>query len=163
MTRSILDTLRFKIVLISLLAFSCTEPGAEDLAERYFQPYPDRITTMQTLSDDLLELMKHYNNADWKQTIAAYEVLAGDFAQTDLIKIYVANAYFKIGKTEKSIQLLSSLQLNNSLYRDPIEWYLSLAYIKSGKANEAQPFLQRLSTGKGDYALLAKRLLDASI
>jgi predicted Zn-dependent protease len=156
-----MDTLRWIIVLISLLAFSCTEPGAEDLAERYFQPYPDRITTMQTLSDDLLDLMKHYNDADLKQTIAAYEVLAGDFAQTDLIKIYVANAHYKVGNTEESIQLLSSLQLNNSLYRDPIEWYLSLAYIKAGKADKAQSLLERLSTSEGDYALPAKKLLDA--
>lgn len=150
---------RTSIVFLSLTA--CTEAGPAALAERYFEPYPDRITAMQTLSEDLVEFMDHYNNAKYKQTIEAYASLTGDFAQMDLIRIYVANAHFEMGNAAAAIKILSALPLENSLYKAPIEWYLSLAYLKLGETSKAKPLLEGLSSAGGDYTNYARELLDA--
>ena len=92
----------------------------------------------------------------------AYEALL-EYAEADTLsrdmRILVALAYFEVGETAECIRRLEDLQqYSDDPDKDPILWYLSLAYIIDGKKDRAIKMLEELESNSENYKRQARKL-----
>jgi predicted negative regulator of RcsB-dependent stress response len=122
------------------------------LYAQYFEVLPnmkaaeDRGVELKSeLKSDADLAMEYYNNGDFKK---AAIILKG---QDDInYLVFGAIAEMKNNQHEEAIDILQkSRQLDSDeRYRDIIDWYLALSYLKQGDINKSKEFLSSIANDK---------------
>lgn len=133
------------------------------------QPGQELDTNFSELIDYKSETLKDKKTAftfiqkqNWKEALAIYSriELRGDVDNEVLFYRSVAHLY--LNETERSITDLNYL-LNdiNQTDKDPIKWYLALAYLQTNEPSKATPLLKELAAlPDSNYKQLALELLQ---
>jgi hypothetical protein len=154
--------------------------GAEQQQQLYAQNFvPDAPPQERTLLEDAFE---YYEKGNYKQASSAYEEAqkeveslttrtVGDEqeeAESKRILFYAhyynALSYMSAGNTTKAIRELKAIKESPDEYwHSKQQWYLALAYLKTGEAAKATTLLQQvaISNGAGEYRQKAIQLSKA--
>jgi tetratricopeptide (TPR) repeat protein len=126
-------------------------------------------TTPADADGRLRKAFTFYNNSDYVNALLAFDksetlVRRGMDEHKALTKFYTdyyrALSYLSIDSTETAISFLrdSITASPDSLWKGKVDWYLALAYLKTGSITEAKRLLQRISTNQAASEYKAKSL-----
>lgn len=110
------------------------------------------------------EGMEHYNNKEYDKAIPIFEEYleknqdASDYNQ---IKFYLAVSFLSQNETEKSAKMFEDLaQLAGEEIQEDAKWYLSLAYARVGRKEDAKAQLEELANSE-KYGTKASKILSS--
>ncbi len=140
--------------LILFLLMPGQNPQA--LADKHFQPFPDYVTDryrgpsdnagQKSVPNVFKKGMVAYRSSSYKKAATFLKQAIDQNKQQALGQFYLGNALMASNKPDKAIQHLKGLKGKlNSDYQIKQQWYLALAYIKSGRFSKAQPILDKLT------------------
>lgn len=143
------------------------EVSPAELYDEYFETYPLISVQRDHVNEELISLIAHYENANWNLVLKDMETIDSSLMPIALNKIYSSIAYLQIEEAGKAIELLMQYETipAPNIYQEQILWYLSLAYLKAGKRDDAHRVLRLLeetladsSKMKSDVRSLLKKL-----
>jgi tetratricopeptide (TPR) repeat protein len=165
--------------IFALIAGLCfvSPPNNEQVFDNHFIAFEDNISDELDLlistrggDDDtphsillIKEGMDFYNNKDYNKAIRIFQDYlknnpsASDFNQ---IELYLAVSLLSNGETKQSTLILEKLvALKKNIILEDAIWYLSLAYARTGKIDEAKVQLESLNNSK-KYSPKVHKILD---
>jgi tetratricopeptide (TPR) repeat protein len=92
-----------------------------------------------------------YDAKDFDLAIRHYKELLAEKPQDPKYTLFLGLAYMSLGEYEAAIMLYNSYVPGGVTYDEDIEWYLSLAHLKSGQINSARPILEKLAQSPDSY------------
>lgn len=143
------------LLLASLFYALTREPAHIRIFHRYFEPYPNRIPILRgTEPGSLLEhAMVKYEAGEYR---SALEELKRHLVEkpndVDAI-LYAGILHLYFEETTPSINHLNEvLNRGDRSVLEPARWYLSLAYLRSNRLDEAQKLLRTIVFGEGPFS-----------
>lgn len=152
------------ILLTIGLGYILSLPSAnpQELAATYFEPFPDRVTTMSADNDvSLNTAMDAYNQGDYTTASNEFEQLSKDGSQQEIIDLYAGIAAMQANNTQLAISKLNHLHQESNDYGEVASWYLALTYLQQEETDKARPILQALVEAEGYRASSAQTLLKS--
>lgn len=151
--------------IIALLALSCSSNDPASLCERFFEPYPDRVSDRQRspANADLLDAMALYSDKDYEKAIIGFSRVLDKDPGNASARLYMANAQLAAGHPYKAEMHLDFMEhLKNRSYSDQVEWYNALCWICEGDtakaAQQARWIASRPHTYRKEAGELAKAI-----
>ncbi|MEM6345561.1 MAG: hypothetical protein AAF927_16835 [Bacteroidota bacterium] len=135
------------------------------MAEAYFEPYPDRLQ-IRSGDDDSLTLVQEallaYNQKDYDTVVNTLADLDENDPQYLLGRLYRANAYIALKQPAPAIEILQEIYaLEQSAISEITAWYLALAYLQADDAPNAQTILQGIAKDEASvYRERAQEILS---
>jgi tetratricopeptide (TPR) repeat protein len=165
--------------IFALIAGLCfvSPPNNDQVFDNNFMAFEDNISEelelmMSTRAADgevpesLLNIrkgMEHYNSKEYDQAIPIFiDYLennkdASDYSQ---IEFYLAVSYLSKQETDRSTELFEKLiNIDDQMIQEDSKWYLSLAYARSGKVEDAKKQLEGLASSER-YGAKAQKILN---
>lgn len=144
-----------------------TAASYPQMAEAYFEPYPDRLQ-IRSGDDDSLTLVQEallaYNQKDYETVVNTLANLQADDPQYLLGQLYRANAYLAMSPPQPTpaIEILKGVYaLEQSAISEITAWYLALAYLKADDGPNAQKVLQGIAKDEASvYRERAQEILS---
>jgi len=143
---------------------------AEDLFLAYHSPLAvaipnkgiKRDLSVQQTQDLIDQSFQQYEAGAFDVANELFHRLERQGAATPDLQFYHGLSLLSSGRTEQAIQKLSPLssQLKDPAYRENLNWYLALAYVKNTSYQEAKPLLESLQNSRF-YQHKAANLLKA--
>ncbi len=92
----------------------------------------------------------------------------GDDARIELITFYshyyLSQSYMSVNNMTNAIQELenANTKVPNKLWKNKVQWYLALAYLKKGRIKKAETLLKEVADygQNNDYKQKANKLID---
>ncbi|MEQ8705070.1 MAG: hypothetical protein RIC19_14185 [Phaeodactylibacter sp.] len=151
-------------VLVLLVAgywmISSPQQSAPALVTSYFEPYPDRVTTMGSEADALTEAMAAYNAGRYEEALTLFGALPQGSLQMELLNLYTGTAALQAGQMDLAEQALAQTARSATAYAPAGQWYLALTYLQQEKTALAKPLLEELRQGGAYKQKSAAELLD---
>jgi len=125
--------------------FFQTENSMERTYSRYYKPDPGLMTLMGAEASNYTfeKAMVEYKNGEYEKALKAWLLLLKDQSENDTLLYFTAAAAQASEDYGLAIRLLKTVAHDSSsLFQNDARWYLGLAYLKSGKKQEAVPYLQ---------------------
>lgn len=136
------------LLLVCLIYFirPAEKPDLETVYSEFFQPYPMVLSQRGPESQSWTKMVKFYEERQWEMVEQEIVKLSPDVLPTPLQDLYWAISMMEQDKASDAINLLKNYQNNptDQLYQSTIEWYLSLAYLKSEDSSGAKSILKDL-------------------
>lgn len=148
------------ILLAVLINDVARKPEAPAMADRYFEPLPNYVTSQTrgggASHNDVYEL---YDDEEYRSFIRLLQP-SNDLDPVD--SLYLGISHAAIGDWKLARTTLESI--GSSLpeeYRPSRDWYLGLALCATGDVDEASQLLEKIGAGKSSYADRANELYEA--
>lgn len=120
------------------------QPTDERTIAAYFEPYPDRITTMGETNDrSLTEAMTLYNTGKYEEAVAALMQAAHTPGQEALVQHYIGVSYLAMDACEQALPFLSKAGASEPALQEAATWYYILALVDCGSLPEAKAELKQ--------------------
>jgi tetratricopeptide (TPR) repeat protein len=151
------------VILLSIGAIlyflSIAKPDNRQLFAEYFKPYPN-VITVKGSNDKLLGAgMYYYDIAKYDSAMMFYDKILKDNPKDSKVLFYKGVCFLATDEPENAIRVFNKIVPDNkSPYKSQAEWYLALAYLKSGNSVKAKELLSKISK-RGSNNKNVKRLL----
>jgi TolA-binding protein len=146
------------IVIKSLIPY----PGPDKLFTSYFEPFEIVSPVTRSAANErnlLYDAVSKYKVGNYKGAAASFaDIMAGDTNQI-APRFYFAMSQIAAGEYEQAINFLVPVVKNGGEYCKEAEWYLGLAYIKTGNKIKARNCFESLSQSEGYYSERSEKLL----
>ncbi|MFK7922839.1 MAG: hypothetical protein AB8H47_12820 [Bacteroidia bacterium] len=131
------------LIGLGFILWPSTTVSYPQMAEAYFEPYPDRLQIRGGDSTTLVqEALQAYNQQDYQTVVNTLEKLSPEDSQYLLGQLYRANAYLAMKEPAPAIDILDDVYaLEQSAISEITAWYLALAYLQNDQAAEAKAVL----------------------
>jgi len=123
------------IILASYFMISSQYSDAQ-LYSEYHSPYPDRITTMSSVNDDLIKAMEYYNQANYEMATKQLSIIRKKGKGNDQVRLYEAIALTQIGEPGTALELLE-IELLQSNLEEAYAWQRILSLLANGEGDKA--------------------------
>lgn len=147
------------IVLISTFSvYYFSEKSSSNIYSEYFQPYPNEVAPIvrgQNINTPITDALEAYEKEDYNLSAKLFENISEDYAL-----LYGGISNLEIGQSQKAIDQLKSLSLQNSNYQDAAEWYLALAYLKNKDKQKAIEMLEIIANKGNQFSKQAEKILE---
>jgi predicted Zn-dependent protease len=145
--------------LVLLAIFFTGNNNPKTLADQHFKPFPDYVTeryrgsadnASQTSDEKIFRKgMTAYRASSYEKAATLLRQAIDQNQQKALSKLYLGNALMASDKPGKAIEHLEGLKDKlKPDYQMQQQWYLALAYVKTGQFSKAQPLLDKLTKGE---------------
>lgn len=154
------------ILLLIVAAFSWWKFGLQestgDLYASYYQPYPDILTSRGSGERDLNEALFSYEAGNYDVAIEKFDQILADDQNNSELRFYLGQAYLANNEVNNAQIIFTSLLTEKSFaLSDANQWYLALAYLKSGNIESTKEILLRINSDTNHtYKEKSKQLLD---
>ncbi len=159
----------YKLLLFSILAILVAVGGWRLVSDgappmktdlvfaNYFAPYPSLFEQKGEVSSreeiGFAEAMKAYSTQDYSNSIRQFEAHLGQSeTKMSLPSFYYGIALLANGQSDQALKIFKSLKdeskSNALLPKEPIHWYLALAYIEVKNYEAALPLLDWVASRK---------------
>lgn len=130
------------IIVLSYLGFQQDITG-EQMAQTYFEPYPDKFTTMGQNFDPLSKAMAAYNKEDYKEAENLFSLLPKELLND--IELYRGICLYKIGEKKKAKDVFRKLNRDSAgTNKGPSLWYLSITHLSLNEKDSAIMVLHKI-------------------
>jgi len=138
----------------------------EELLATYMQPYRNPSNLRGEGRSILLrsQAAELYSNGDYNQAALIWDrlmMVEGGGTERDHFYMGISRLFSTPPKAEQAIRQLEIVLQSDNDYHQQSWWYIALAYLKTGKQEEARSYLEKL-VEKGEYKKEeAEALLDS--
>lgn len=134
----------------------------KDLYAAYYQPFPNVTAPNVRGNNDVSEksaALDLYDNEDYATALPLFEKLY-EKDSSDYSYFYQGICQLELENPVKAISLFENATYNESTpWQNVTDWYLALAYLKTGKKNKAQAKLKKVVEADNFMAKQAKEIL----
>jgi tetratricopeptide (TPR) repeat protein len=122
-------------------------PSAEKIYARYFIPDSGLPVVMSSANDDydFYDGMVSYKEENFARAIEIWKKVYLEHPANDTLQYYMGMAYLNSNDSSAVAYLLPVAANDNSRWQPKAIWYLALAYVKTGRKEEAAIWLKKLS------------------
>ncbi len=147
------------VAVIAIVQFT-NKPTSQQLFTRYFEPYPDVLTSRDAadLGPKLLEAMALYNRQEYEEASVLFEQVVEAGNVSDLVFLYYGVNELARGDGETANHSLN--QVGSSILEHDVGWYQVLAQLKMGNEEKAKRELRGLLEAEFKYSTKAGELLE---
>jgi hypothetical protein len=111
--------------------------------------------------ENLSLALQSYENQNYVQSAHYFQIIDSLLFRDPDLALYMSISQFKSGIDKVAIVNFKYLcTLENFRFQEQAQFFLSLAYIKSGKISEARRLLRKIKDGKSEYSLQATNILS---
>lgn len=152
-------------VVVGLTAYLSRPGRHEAFFQQHFEPYPSSQPTVRGAAGDVAsEALLLYESRDYPGALAGLEETLKQRPNDPAAHFYAGLCQLALGRSADAISSLEATRkLGAGELDGPAEWYLALAYVRSGSVDNARARLTTIAGGGGFYADRARALLRALI
>ena len=149
------------ILLFVAYWFLQSSSSPQELFAAHFEPYPNyEIVRGEENQNSFSKAMYAYDQNDYRNAISLMESLLEKESKQEDLLLYLGVAYLANQQTQSAIQTLQELhQLPSQKYEAQSNWYLAMAYLQSGNAEQAKIYLKKLIEESSTYQEKAQKIL----
>lgn len=130
------------ILVVCYLGFQQNR-SEEQLAQTYFEPYPDKFTSMGQNFNPLSEAMTAYNKENYSEAEHLFNQLPEELSNK--VELYRGICLYQINKKEDAKNIFRKLSRDTtSAYQEPALWYLSITHLALNEKDSAITILQTI-------------------
>lgn len=138
----------------------------ERLYEQYFTHLDNELTVSlmgETDTDELTQALRPYNAHRYGEAADRIGAYLQKHTEPVALRLYYGISLLETGETEQAIDQF--IELNNTLiksnYTRAADWYLALAYLRSGQLDTSRTLLREIAQSQHPNAVQAQNLLNA--
>jgi len=106
------------------------------------------------------EALDLYNNQEYSEAKSIFEQVLDPRSKNNELVLYMAISELRSNDIDNAINNLIYLDsLSNYVYKDQVDYYLSLSYIKNNQINKARRLLTNIQKSDSEYAATATEML----
>ena len=146
---------------LSVLAinyFSSPELSSQQLAQAYFEPLSDAMTSRDEGDSLASRAMTFYNQGNFQAAIPILEQLV--VAKEPFAELYLAVAYMGVEDYAAARTIWDKLSVGDPIYPNTILWYAALTDLALNEVELARPKLEQLTTGNSTFQKKAAEILE---
>lgn len=147
------------ILLLIVPLYLVLRPPAT-LVDQYFAPYENLYSNRGSSDAEIKQALADYDDGNFTESITHFDAYLEIEPLDSEAIFYSGIAHLAIGKSEKAIELLSSVDSEGFIYSLRAKWYLSLAYLQKDQKAEARTILEGVKSSKGELGQKASELID---
>lgn len=140
------------LVTMGTTWFMSNQYSNEGIASSNFVPYDAGVLLGENDDNAYTQGVLAYQKKDFATAITAFEkvpTIDGLYAET---QFYLGNAYLSQNEAEKAITAFEVAQnANLPQFQEPTEWYLALAYLRTGDEDKAKELLMAISNNANHF------------
>lgn len=134
-------SLRIALLLLPSLAFLGCNNAPQDLCTRYFEPYPDLVSTRarNPANGTYIDAMTAYKAGDYPTAIKGLEEYLQTPRRDAAPRLYLTCAYLATGDPYKAELYLDHIT-NSGIkeFNDQVDWYNALCLLCGGQTERAK-------------------------
>jgi tetratricopeptide (TPR) repeat protein len=151
------------IVCVGVTVF-LARPGANEVLFRaHFEPYPSPqpIVRGDGVSNARSNTLALYEARDYRGALAGFQQWLNGRPTDPLPRFYSGLCRLALGESAQAVTDFEQVRkLGSNALEAPTDWYLALAYLRSGNVPEARSQLQRIVDRGGFYQEQARILVS---
>ena len=135
------------ILIIASLVFLFRVKEPVDLYANYYEPYPMYITTRSTddSNENLNLAVQAYSKGSYQAAWSSFLTILSEDTSDMGVMFYTAMSALQIDRYPDAVAGLKKVAVHgDNIYAAPAEWYLALAFIKSGDHRNARKTLENI-------------------
>ncbi|MCG8699866.1 MAG: hypothetical protein MI922_17560 [Bacteroidales bacterium] len=153
-------------VLLALVVWRLNKPvNVESLYSSFYQPYESDFITRDAEGEDNIQFgLLLYQDKEYENAYSIFENYLKENFNDQRIRFHAGLCALELEKYSNAVQLLEQVSADkNTIYQEHALWYLSLAYLKVEKLDEAYESLQIVANGNTLNKSKAEKLLSSSV
>jgi len=133
----------------------------DELFQRYFEPYPNIIMPQVRGADSsdstmIAKAFAAYDRGQWEAALDYFNK-----ADTTLhLRLYTGICYLALNQSNNAISSFEEAIENDSIFNEQAQWYLGLAYLKSGNSRRAKELFEVIARGGSSYKFKSTDILN---
>lgn len=153
----------FVVIAVGLSVFAINYFNAPDLspqqlAQAYFEPLSDAMTSRDQGDSLASRAMNFYNQGNFQAAIPILEQLV--VAKEPFSELYLAVAYMGVEDYAAARTIWSKLSAEDPIYPNTILWYAALTDLALDDINSARTKIKALAEGNSSFKKEASELLE---
>lgn len=138
------------LVLVSVyfINLNLSNVDVNQLAMETKMRHPGISKGISDNSDNLHNAISAFNKEDWQKAISGFELESSTDIES---QFFLGLSYFYNKQYQKSSEILSKPILENSLYKEEVNWFLGLSFYLSNDRSKAKGILSRIKAGEWQY------------
>lgn len=149
--------------LFVVKSFSSAQVSSDELYAQYFEPYRNVIAPIQrgeTVQTEEEKVFANYEMRDYQTALAGFRMLK-EKSNQDYLVLYEGVTLMQLNQYEQAIIVFNTFPKNKNKFADKLQWYLSLAYLKTEKITEAKALLQLIIEKNGYKREAAQNIMKS--
>jgi tetratricopeptide (TPR) repeat protein len=153
------------LIIGAIFLFRPAPPDTLALFDSNFRPYPNILfpTMRGETSDGKIskQAFTAYDRGDYQKAAEYLNewLMSSTEANNDLVLLYLGNCYLAVNDLAAAKKNLEQIG-EGSVVADQRNWYLALAYLKSGEAGRAENVLDKLLDHPNTYSDKARKIIS---
>ncbi len=146
---------------VSFLIFQGNNSN-QQIFDTYYSSFQnfETVRGLPASSSAYNEGIASFKQNEYNKAIRSFENILLLEPDNNLVRLYSAMAYLETDNTNNAIEHLNIIiESQDVFYLEHAQWYLGLAYIKSGKTSDAKRILENIVNNDSFYASEAKKVL----
>lgn len=123
----------------------------QQLYADYFEPYPDRITSMGKEENTVAKAIEFYNEKNYAKAASSFKKVREQQGRNELHILYEAIALTQSNQADKAISLLNEYPATNTSLTEAYNWQMILANLANQKGDEAYTLILKYNDGNPSY------------
>ena len=138
-------------------------PNHTEVFLKYYKPYynvvdePKRDSFL--LADDA-SAFQLYDKGEYRKAIGGLQSALTRNPQNAHASFYLGLSYLALDQPDSAVRYLNKSYQGESALSEPAQWYLGLAYLKSGRTEEAKKVFKEIANTRGGYRDRAESILE---
>lgn len=144
--------------LFAINYFSAPDLSSKQLAQAYFEPLSDAMTSRDEGDSLTSRAMTFYNQGDFKGAIPILEQLV--LTKEPFAELYLAVAYMGVGDYVAAQTIWEKLSVDDPIYPNTILWYAALTDLALDNQEHARQKFLVLANGDSSFQEKAAEILQ---
>lgn len=151
------------IIIVILVRTLLPSNNPEKLFNKYYDPFKaiSLVTrnSNQDLSESYIQAVEKYKLGDYQGAVVGFsEAIERDNLAIEP-RFFMGITELALGNFDQAIDLLSVVTGSSAGFRKEAEWYLGLAYLRTGEKEKASACFEFLAQSPGSYRLPAEKIV----
>jgi tetratricopeptide (TPR) repeat protein len=155
----------FLLLIASILfVLNRNDHSTSRLYSEYMEPYPNVLSPVVRSDREndtvFLEAMKSYDQKNYEEAIHLMLKINEEYSSSEL-EVYLSISLLMQDRDEEALETLQRINLNSQhIDAVVVDWYLGLAYLKTGDKDKALESIAAVASSGGELSSQASKLLN---
>lgn len=153
----------FLVIAIFSYRMLDINPNHNEVFLKYYKPYYNVVDEPQresVLPPDDASAFQWYDKGEYLRAIAGLRSAFTRNPNNHEASFYLGLCYLAVNQPDSAVLYLNKSYQGESALSEPAQWYLGLAYLKSGKTGMANKVFSEISNKTGGYRTRAESILE---
>ena len=162
---SLVMSIAASFLIIAMLSYWIWDinPGHSDVFLKYYKPYYNVVDEPQrdsVLFPDDATAFQLYDKGEYLNAIGGFRNALTRNPHNAQASFYLGLSYLAVNQPDSAVRFLDKSYPGEPALSEPAQWYVGLAYLKSGRTEEAKKVFKEIANTTGAYRDNAASILE---